>query len=195
MDADREFHQLADQYGNGRAEWREVTIEYTDARVFQRFVTGRTDRRGEVVFGVERPNGKVIVTRAHDYAPGIFRLPSGGIEPEETALAALTREVHEELGLRVAIEEFCGLVQLRFSLGSSERLFPSYVFHVRETGGRLLTDATTSEIAGHAEVDLDGLRDLTARLQTLCGDIGPWGRNRAATTGFFADHWHDSADR
>ncbi|MGE5560567.1 MAG: NUDIX hydrolase [Chloroflexota bacterium] len=189
MDSEREFRQLAVEYGHGRAEWRDVTVEYSDPRLFQRYVIGRTDRRGEVVFGVERPSGRVVVTRARDYGPGIFRLPSGGIEPDETALAALMREVREELGLTVAIAAFFGVVQLRFRCGNDERLFPAYVFHVRETGGRLLTDATDQEIVGYAEVDWAGLNALVARLGSLAGDIGPWGRNRAATTGFFAEHW------
>lgn len=189
MDAEREFRQLADEHGHGRAEWHEVVIDYTDPRAFRRYVSGRTDRRGEVVFGVERPNGKVIVTRARDYAPGIFRLPSGGIDPGETATAALAREVHEELGLSVSIVAFYGLVLFRFRFEGEERLFPSYIFHVRETDGRLMADATDREVAGYIEVDRAGLRDLAQRLSVLGGDIGPWGRNRAATTGFFAGHW------
>lgn len=190
MDVEREFRQLADEYGHGRAEWREVAIDYADLRSFQRYAAGRTDRRGEVVFGVERPNGRVIVTRARDYAPGIYRLPSGGIDPNEAALAALHREVREELGLTVAVVAFYGVVLLRFRCGDSERPFPSYVFHVREVGGRLLVDATDREISGYAEVDGAGLRELVGRLAALSGDIGPWGRNRAATTGFFAEKWN-----
>jgi 8-oxo-dGTP pyrophosphatase MutT (NUDIX family) len=186
---DAEYHLLADKYGFGQAELRNVAIDYTDSGAFRRYVTGRPDRHGEVVFGVERPNGRVIVTRARDYGPGIYRLPSGGIEPDEAPLGALLREVREELGLKTVIKAFYGLVLFELKCDDERRLFPSFVFHVRETGGRLLADATEREIAGCLAVDCPGLSGLAERLAALPGSIAAWGRNRAATTGFFAEHW------
>jgi 8-oxo-dGTP diphosphatase len=47
--------------------------------------------------------GRVLLLRRapHDSFPGLFELPSGGVEADEGILEALTREVEEETGLRV----------------------------------------------------------------------------------------------
>jgi 8-oxo-dGTP diphosphatase len=48
--------------------------------------------------------GRVLLLRRapHDSFPGLFELPSGGVEADEGILEALTREVREETGLRIA---------------------------------------------------------------------------------------------
>lgn len=49
--------------------------------------------------------GRVLLLRRapHETFPGIFELPSGGVEPGEAILDALAREVWEETGLRVRV--------------------------------------------------------------------------------------------
>lgn len=189
MITEREFALLAASHGHGRAELRPVTIDYSDAGAFKRYVTGRPDRSGEVVFGVERPNGRVIVTRARDYGPGIYRLPSGGIELGESVIDALWREVSEELGVSAELVAFHGVVRFDLRCDGESREFPSFIFHLRETGGRLLADATGREIAGYLAVDRPGLFGLADRLASLPGGIAAWGKNRASTTRFFGEHW------
>jgi 8-oxo-dGTP diphosphatase len=55
--------------------------------------------------------GRVLLVRRapHDSLPGLFELPSGGVEDGEGILAALFREVAEETGLRVvSVVAFAG---------------------------------------------------------------------------------------
>ncbi|MFB6084128.1 MAG: NUDIX domain-containing protein [Halorientalis sp.] len=51
----------------------------------------------------------VLLERAHPPFEGDWVLPGGLVEPDETARAACIREVEEEVGLDVAVEEFVGL--------------------------------------------------------------------------------------
>jgi 8-oxo-dGTP diphosphatase len=51
----------------------------------------------------------VLLERAHSPFEGSWVLPGGLVEPDETAREACVREVKEDTGLDVAVEEFVGL--------------------------------------------------------------------------------------
>jgi 8-oxo-dGTP pyrophosphatase MutT (NUDIX family) len=57
-------------------------------------VVGALVREGRVLLGYRSPN-----KRAN---PGVWDLPGGVIEAGESELGALTRELHEELGVQIA---------------------------------------------------------------------------------------------
>jgi 8-oxo-dGTP diphosphatase len=67
-------------------------------------VVGALIRSGRVLLVHRRPD-----KRAH---PGVWDLPGGLMEPGESELAALTRELHEELGVHVATVTATHLCQL-----------------------------------------------------------------------------------
>jgi putative (di)nucleoside polyphosphate hydrolase len=55
------------------------------------------DYRPCVVGVFFRPDGRILTGKRADF--GSFQLPQGGIDPEETPLEALYREMQEELGV------------------------------------------------------------------------------------------------
>lgn len=67
----------------------------------------RTGVKGFIVH-----EGKILVVREHVHRDGkthdIYDVPGGGIEPGETLHEALTRELMEEVGLEVEIEQPVG---------------------------------------------------------------------------------------
>ena len=59
-----------------------------------------------VVAGVIRDpanNDRVLISRRHDasHQGGKWEFPGGKVEPDEDPVAALRRELHEELGIEV----------------------------------------------------------------------------------------------
>lgn len=71
-------------------------------------LTTQDERDGiqqQVVGAVIEDNGRVLLLRrpADDFRGGTWELPSGKVDPGETLLDALHREVTEETGLTVAI--------------------------------------------------------------------------------------------
>lgn len=162
---------------------KDVTIRYSAPGYFNRIKSAvQRDRRGEVVFCVVRPTGKVITVTCAEYPENIYRIPTGGIGHEENILEAVFREVREELGLEVEIRAFTGVIRIRFEYEEEHVMFYSYVFILDEVRGRLLEDASDDEVSEIREVDKDGLAQIAQSLYDLKGKWQDWGKFRYVTT-------------
>lgn len=61
---------------------------------------------------ITRPDGRVLlIKRGNEPGRGLWSLPGGRIEPGESDVAAVAREVAEETGLEVTVGELAGRVQ------------------------------------------------------------------------------------
>ena len=73
-------------------------------------VTAALVREGRVLLVHRSPNRRAY--------PGVWDLPGGHIETGETELAALTREMHEELGVQIAAVSAIRLCRLAAGRGA-----------------------------------------------------------------------------
>lgn len=173
-----EFNDICNRLGAEGAA-RDVAVRYTMPGYFNRIRNAvHHDRRGEVVFCVIRPDGKIIMTRRNDYPGQIYRIPTGGIGHDEDVVEAVFREVKEELGLEVKIRAFAGVVRIRFEYENESVMFYSYIFILDEVGGRLLADASDDEISEIKEVDLEEFESMVRALGSIEGKWQDWGRFR-----------------
>ncbi|MFP3896114.1 MAG: NUDIX domain-containing protein [Anaerolineales bacterium] len=137
-------------------------------------------RRAEVVFLIQRTNDLYITHTKASYPKGIYRLPSGGIEPGEDLLSALWREVTEETNLSLQIEDFLAIIHYRFIHGEQSLSFTSYVFSLREDEAcTLCATDPEEEITGFRENTLAEVGALAEELASLSGEWRDWGRFRA----------------
>lgn len=137
-----------------------------------------SDRRAEVVFAIEDPQGRIWLHAKAHYPSHIFRLPSGGIQWDEPVLAALAREVEEETHLPVELRRFVGVIEYTFVDGNSTARFASYVFHLKAPPGTPV--AQSSEGISEFRAVLPGqLAQAAADLRNLIGDRRGWGQWRA----------------
>lgn len=161
----------------------DVSVRYASPSYFNRLKSViQRDRRGEVVFCVIRPNGRVITITCSEYPKDIYRIPTGGIGHEEDILKAVFREVREELGLEVKIRSFGGVVRIHFEHQNEHVMFYSYIFILDEIDGKLLDDASDDEISEVREVDLDGLERIVRSLEGIKGKWKDWGQFRYVTS-------------
>ena len=60
-----------------------------------------------VVAAIIRRNNKILITRRFDdvHLPGYWEFPGGKVEPDESLPTALEREILEELGVRIRVED------------------------------------------------------------------------------------------
>lgn len=179
---EKEFFEICKKL-NRKAAIQDIVIRYANSSFFNKTKASvKRDRRGEVVFCVLRPNGKIITITCSEYPRGIFRIPTGGIGHNENIINAVYREVREELGLEVEIRHFAGVLRIRFEHGNDSVMFYSYIFILDEIGGRLLLDASDDEISEVREVDLDGLEEIVRTLDNIEGKWNDWGKFRYATS-------------
>lgn len=195
----------------GPAPWaiHELTPQVSD---FSFWRDRMGDRRGEVVFGLIDHDGLVVLTRAADYPPGVYRVPSGGILHAETAIDALYREVAEEIGL--APSDFCmlryaGGVEFRFVGDAGTISFPSYCFllapasrkdgdHSRQppfagASGDIGDRDKEDEIESCRAVSRHQLDHVLAQLRALEPPWEDWGRYRARSGDVVASAWESES--
>jgi len=183
-----EFKLLKDRF-NKNAYIKTCNIICNDDTYFKKIKEAiSTDRVGEVVFAVERPNGRIITITCTEYPEGTYRVPTGGIAYGEKTEEAVYREVMEELGLESRIISFLGLMVITFSYQGEETDFYSYLFHLKEIGGIVLEDATDDEVSAIKEANKQQLEDTAQKLLSLSGEWKDWGEFRSITTKAIAEY-------
>jgi 8-oxo-dGTP pyrophosphatase MutT (NUDIX family) len=71
--------------------------------------------------------GDAAVIRKPGYPDGAFRIPSGGVHPEESFIDGAVREAYEETGLTVVIVDYLLQVHARFTFDGSEAAWTTHV--------------------------------------------------------------------
>jgi 8-oxo-dGTP pyrophosphatase MutT (NUDIX family) len=188
-DARREIRELARRYGEPRHVEATIHDGFDDP-------IRRSDRYGEVLMAVRRPNGKLLVAIKTFYPRGAYRLPTGGIHHGERVHDALLRETREETGLDTSVRRFLAVIAYRGRSSPTEApLFHTFAFLLDELGGRLGTLDADEQIEAWRELALPELRAQAAVLERLSTDgtrsIGgswaDWGRFRAIAHRAVAD--------
>lgn len=186
MALEAEIQQLARSYGDPAR----ATFEFTDlTAAFAEWVTHLTRRRGEIILQVPRGAGRVLLhTKAH-YPEGVYRLPTGGIQPNEAVDVAARRECLEELGFVPQTLQLRAIFENIFWVKAQRLVYPSFLFQTEAyTKNPAPTDPAES-ISGFMDADLDELRAAAHYLSSLPGNWREWGKFRAASHDWLAAHW------
>ena len=95
---------------------------------------------------------------------GYLYLPGGHVEPGESCVEALEREIMEETGLRVVVGPCLLVAEVRFDDGRQKHHELNIVFHVEHCAGPLPAEVESRESGiGFAWRDLSSLVDLDVR--------------------------------
>ncbi len=173
-----ELEDLATEYGEPRKlVYPLASIDFPPVRV---------RKLGEVCMAIRRPNGRFLLQTKESYPQSVLRLPSGGIENGESVYAALMRETWEETNLTVTIDRF--VAQISYETPNAKAEFISYLFCLREIGGRLSSNDPSERISEWAEVEPGELLDRAASLRNMTSSWGNWGMFRAAALEVLAAH-------
>ncbi|MBR4893531.1 MAG: NUDIX hydrolase [Clostridia bacterium] len=184
---ENEYVKLSSKY-NKSARVKSIVLNFNSEKYFYDFKkTLETNRRGEVGFLLKRKNGKYVVIRSKKYPKTAFRIPTGGIDFDESAIDALYREVKEELGIKFEIDNFHGLLEYTIYYKDEVIKFYSYFFVINEISGELIKDATQDEITDYKEIDYDELITLSKTLSEIEGGWRDWALFRLELIKFFIE--------
>jgi arylformamidase len=192
MDPDAEHGLLVNLYGQAPVTVQSLAVSVGGESYWRK----RLDEgRGEVVFGILRPNGRMLVTRTAGYPQGAFRVPSGGLRHGEPVLEALYREVAEEVGLAFDVLRYAGLIRypIRFQNGRMAE-FVSFCFLLRQRPAderQPLQEASDDELQACQDVTPLELEAAAGALDSLGGELAEWGPYRAASTRLAGRAWSD----
>ncbi len=82
---------------------------------------------------IKNPSGDFLITRRAHNVPhgGLWEVPGGKIEADETPAAALSREIYEEVGLSVLASELIGKTTHTYP----DKTVCFHIFHVKTYQG------------------------------------------------------------
>jgi 8-oxo-dGTP pyrophosphatase MutT (NUDIX family) len=127
-------------------------------------------RRHDVTFFILEGQ-RVVVIKKPFFPPGAYRVPSGGVRPDEPFAAGVRREALEETGLEIDLGRYLVRVAAEFSCGPVRERWTTHVFSARPTGDRPLGALDTAEIAEVRWATLDELQGPIRRALLEAG----WG--------------------
>jgi 8-oxo-dGTP pyrophosphatase MutT (NUDIX family) len=139
-------------------EFGEPTIERWEAPLteteFRNIVRHREHGRAHDVSLLILKAGDAAVIRKAGYPEGAFRIPSGGVHPEESFVDGALREAYEETGLSVAIKDYLLQIHATFTLGDERAPWTTHVMLARPLGGA----AETLKIEPHDHDEIEAAR-------------------------------------
>jgi len=126
------IREMTERYGI--PEKAVFEIESSDEEV-ARIKSSQKNGRDHDVTVYAFKDDKVIVIAKPFYPPGMFRAPSGGIDPGEDFEAGTEREMREETGCEIALEHFLLLTKVSFVSENDHVDWRSFVFQARYVSG------------------------------------------------------------
>lgn len=181
---EQEIEGLAKQYGPTARRCYSLEVSEKNFADWGRALVNK--RRGEVVMVIQQPAGLVLHSKDF-YPPGIYRLPSGGVRWGESVLSALHREAWEELGLKLQVERFLGLLEYKLCCQWETMPFVSYVFLARGGERKLVPNDKEEHILSFRQVPVAELPAVAANLRSLEGEWRDWGEFRAIAHDFVVE--------
>ena len=112
-------------------------------------------RLHDVTLFIFNPAGQLALIRKHNYPPGIWRAPGGGVRPGEELAEGAAREAWEETGLTVRITRYLLRVHVTFTCGERVQPWTTHVLLAEAEGEPCICDP--KEISDVAWGSLDEL--------------------------------------
>ena len=91
----------------------------------------KTQKRGrehDVTFLIFNDKKQIAVMNKHGYPEGLYRPPSGGLDPGESFTDGIKREAYEETGLEIELEKYLLRVTVDFASETRTLRWYTHVF-------------------------------------------------------------------
>ena len=97
-------------------------------REYDRIRSSQKRGRNHDVTLYVRKEDKIIVNAKHFYPPDLYRAPSGGLNPGESFEHGINREMAEEIGCTIGVDQFLMTTDASFEIDGDAITWRSFVF-------------------------------------------------------------------
>lgn len=108
-----------------------LTAPVTEAELDFIKKTQKRGREHDITLLIFNAVGEIAVMNKHGYPEGLYRPPSGGLDPGESFEAGGKREALEETGLEIELERYLLRVEVTFTSPTRTLLWYTHVFTAR----------------------------------------------------------------
>lgn len=146
---------------------------------WQKLIYEQKERRGEVALVVRNLQEHILLHTKPFYPDGILRIPTGGIQSDESVVGAMFRELQEETSFSPISFQFRSLLLYEFKNGSQSIPFASYLFDIAPDGVIPEAGDAGEHISGFLWSPLSDMPVFIQKLRSLDGYFWQdWGKVR-----------------
>jgi 8-oxo-dGTP pyrophosphatase MutT (NUDIX family) len=124
-------------------------------------------RDEEVLPVIILPNNKILLHTKAFYPDNAYRLPTGGIEKNETPEEALKREVKEETNLVIEKEELLAKLIYNIEYPGGKKTFITHIFLVKVKSKNYEVIDENERTSGFKEIEVEELPKIAEKLKNL----------------------------
>jgi N-acetylglutamate synthase-like GNAT family acetyltransferase/8-oxo-dGTP pyrophosphatase MutT (NUDIX family) len=150
------------RFGYPYHQWMTQEFDEQGWKLVQRCINQK--RTHDVTLLIQGPDDRFALMSKHSYPPGIFRSPSGGVNPGEDLVAGAVREAKEETGLNVELKRFLLHTTLDIGFAGEVATWDSYVFHAT-TRDTQLKPTDLKEVRDTSWAGRDQMQLMAAKLK------------------------------
>jgi 8-oxo-dGTP pyrophosphatase MutT (NUDIX family) len=141
--SDQTIESWAARYGIARTWSHQQMVTPNDYAIISG--SQKHGRRHDITLYIEG-DGKIAVIAKPFYPPGLYRAPSGGLEPEESLESGASREALEETGLNIELCHYLLVATVIFECDGKPQIeWRTHVFSATTTD-RILSPTDHHEI-------------------------------------------------
>ncbi|MEA1979913.1 MAG: NUDIX hydrolase [candidate division Zixibacteria bacterium] len=129
---DKMISDIIAQYGQPKLKSFDIKITEKDYQVIRS--SQKNDRNHDVTLYIFKDD-KIIVIAKPFYPSGLFRAPSGGLNPGEGLIEGAKREALEETGCEIEFEKFLLQTEVNFHTTNQSIKWRSFVFRAKYLSG------------------------------------------------------------
>ena len=163
MNVRRQLASIRARYGYPYHQWMTQEFDELGWKLVQKSLLQK--RFHDVTLLIEGPDKRFALMSKHSYPPGVFRSPSGGVEPGEDLATGALREALEETGLPIDLRRFIHHITLDIVYEGDVARWDSYIFYATtkeiDIKPRDLKEVREAQWASRSQVELmvNRLRD------------------------------------
>ncbi len=130
--SDKMIADMVNLFGQPKLKRFEIPISEKDYQIIRS--SQKSGRNHDVTLYIFKDD-KLIVIAKPFYPPGLFRAPSGGLNPGEGFIEGAKREAHEETGCEIELEKFLLQTEVYFNTKNQSLKWRSFVFLAKYLSG------------------------------------------------------------